>query len=136
MRKCKLLMMLLLYVSVSMVCVPTVHAQETSYEESDIINPYTDTSWVSVSIKHSGTKITSTTLVSPYSKYTSVEGVMYVEKFSNGMWNTMKSWRIDKVGTVAMSGTYVGSAGSTYRTKIVINVGSDYIVKTSSSIRI
>ena len=55
------------------------------------------------------------------------EVVIQLEKKSGSSWSPVTSWPIDTTGTVSLTKTYTGTAGVTYRTRVVVTTGADKI---------
>ena len=92
-----------------------------------IITPkWESTNQVIPSISISGKQISASVLISPKNQ-TIATGTLYLEKKKGGKWTEVASWPVDEVGTVAITKTYRGISGVTYRTRVVVTTGVDNI---------
>ncbi len=64
-----------------------------------------------------------------------VRGTLYLQKYRNGYWSTVKSWRFSGRDYTEVSKSYSTSSGK-YRTKVSVNVGGEHITMYSSSKKI
>lgn len=56
-----------------------------------------------------------------------ITGTMYLEESTSSGWEIVTSWSISGVGSLSASKSYVGDFGTTYRTRVVITVGSESV---------
>lgn len=61
---------------------------------------------------------------------------MYLQKYSNGRWVNVTSWKISGTGEVDLKRSYKGTSGVTYRTKVVVKVGTENIIEYSNEMDI
>ena len=93
-----------------------------------IITPkWESTNQVIPSISISGKQISASVLISPKNQSIATTGTLYLEKKKGGKWTEVASWPVDEVGTVAITKTYRGISGVTYRTRVVVTTGVDNI---------
>ncbi len=64
-----------------------------------------------------------------------VKGTLYLQKYRNGYWSTMTSWKFSGRGYTEVCKSYSASSGK-YRTKLSVNVGGEYITSYSNSKKI
>ena len=82
----------------------------------------------------SGRTLYSTLVVNSSNTNTSISGTMYLERYANGSWSSVKSWKVSGKGQVSTSQTYTGTSGYRYRTRVSIQIGSDSINRTSNEV--
>ena len=58
---------------------------------------------------------------------TKTSGALCFEKKSGNGWTPVASWDIDETGSVSITKTYNGTTGVTYRTRVVVTIGTDKI---------
>ena len=104
-----------------------------SLSERVVGTRWESTNLVSPSISISGRRITAAVVIIPKSQATSSVGTLYLEKRSANGWTPVNSWSINAVGTVSMSKTHLGTPGCTYRTRVVVTTGQDFIDMASGS---
>ena len=90
------------------------------------------TNMVVPAISISGKQISVSVVIAPKKQTTTSKGTLYLEKKSGSSWSPVTSWPIDATGTVSLTKTYTGTAGVTYRTRVVVTTGSDKIDATST----
>lgn len=105
-----------------------------THEEGVLAPKWDSTNIVVPAISHSGRKITLSLLIVPKSNTTQSQGTLYLEKKNGSMWEEVKSWPVSGTGTIHMTKTYRGKAGHTYRTRVIVTTGLDYIDVASSDI--
>lgn len=101
----------------------STQANALRWESTNVVVP---------SISISGKQISVSVYISPKKATTSTTGTLYLEKKSGNSWSSVMSWPIDATGTVSLTKTYTGTAGVTYRTRVVVTTGVDKIDATSS----
>ena len=99
-----------------------------------IITPF----WVNISeiaprIDAEGTTLYSEVSVTAETPSAKINGTMYLEKYSSGRWQSVKSWSISGTGSLLVSKSYSGVRGTTYRTRVSVTVGSETAQATSNS---
>jgi hypothetical protein len=62
-----------------------------------------------------------------------ISGTLYLEKKSGSSWVNVTSWSVSGLGTLRTSKSYTGTAGTTYRSRFSVTVGSEKVTQTSSS---
>lgn len=65
-----------------------------------------------------------------------ISGVMYLQSYGSGKWTTVASWRFSGTNNVLLSKTYAGTAGTMYRTKVIVTVDGEAAEATSGSLKI
>ncbi len=65
------------------------------------------------------------------SDYESVKGRLYLQKYINGYWSTVKSWEFSGWDYTDVCKSYNASSGK-YRTKVYVNVGGEHITMYSN----
>ena len=78
-------------------------------------------------ISISGREISVSVVIDPKKPTTSSVGTLKLEKKTGNGWVPIASWPIEATGTVSMTETYNGTAGVTYRTRVVVTTGADEI---------
>lgn len=99
---------------------PTTSAQSIALR-------WESTKTVFPSITVSGKQISVSVYISPINSKTTTTGTLYLEKKSRNGWTSVTSWPIDVTGKVDITKTYRGTAGVTYRTRVVVTTGVDEI---------
>ena len=84
------------------------------------------------SITVSGKKISVSVYISPISSTTTTKGKLYLEKKNKNGWTSIISWPIDSTGKVNMTKSYHGTAGVTYRARVIVTTGADKIDTVSN----
>lgn len=64
-----------------------------------------------------------------------INGTLSVERLSGGSWVRVASWSVSGRGSIQLSRTFNGSAGGTYRARIVVTAGTDRVDRVSPSVR-
>ena len=59
-----------------------------------------------------------------------IRGNLYLEKYSGGSWQTVRSWRIAGRGSLTTSELWNVSSGK-YRARVRATIGKDYVNETS-----
>lgn len=109
---------------------PDILPQTTS---AQVATPrWESTNVVVPSISISGKQISVSVYISPKKSTTATTGTLYLEKKSGNGWAPVASWPIDETGSVSITKTYNGTAGVTYRTRVVVTTGADKIDATST----
>ncbi len=99
-----------------------------------IITPFwVDIAEISPMIDAEGTTLYPEASVTAQSPSTKIKGTMYLEKYSSGKWQSVKSWSFSGTGSVFVSKSYSGTSGTTYRTRVSVTVGSETAQATSNS---
>lgn len=96
---------------------------------------WSETSSARASISISGRTITSSMSVIAQRNNTRISGTMFLEENRNGTWRSVSSWAVSGTGNANLSRTFTATSGVTYRTRIVVTVGSERIERTSASVR-
>jgi hypothetical protein len=100
-----------------------------------IITPrWSSTTLVIPTISYSGQSISVSILITPKQSGAKSSGTLYLEQYNGSRWQSVKSWSINKSGTVDITNTYSGKSGIKYRAKVVVTTGEDRITATSSEI--
>lgn len=100
---------------------------------TQVITPrWESTNTVVPLISISGKKISVSVVIEPKKSTISSVGTLYLEKKAGSSWSPVTSWPIDETGSVSITKTYTGTAGVTYRTRVVVTTGSDKIDATST----
>lgn len=99
--------------------------------EKAITPRWESTKRVLPSIAIAGKQISASVYISPLKSTTTTTGILYLEKKSGNGWITVTSWAFDATGTVSITKTYNGTAGITYRVRVVATTGADKIDATS-----
>ena len=133
MRLIALLMVCTIFIGTTYI---SASAQETNNENSHIQSRLASTVAATTEVTNKSTTITVYVAVLPKSSNVSTKGTVYLQKYSNGSWVSVKSWSLNETGTVAFSRTYTGSSGNKYRSKLSVKVGSDNISTESTTITI
>lgn len=97
--------------------------------------------WVNIKnispyISASGNTLYPEADISAKSSTAKITGTMYLEKYASGKWSSVTSWSISGTGSAAASGSYTGTTGVKYRTRVVAKVGSESAGATSASITV
>lgn len=98
-----------------------------------IITPY----WQNIATVHALISSTGTTLepgaqVIATSSSAKITGTLYLEKKSGSSWTRVTSWSVSGTGILAVSKSYSGTAGNTYRSRIVATVNGERVELSSS----
>ncbi len=64
-----------------------------------------------------------------------VKGTLYLQKYRNGYWSTVKTWKFSGWGYTDVCRSYSASSGK-YRTKVSVKVGGEHITMYSNSKKI
>lgn len=99
-----------------------------------VISPFfTETSSAVANISKSGSNVIPEIIVKALKTTTKISGTLYLEKLESGSWKPVTSWSVSGTGTLSTYKTYPGTSGVTYRSRIVVTVGSEKIERSSSS---
>lgn len=104
--------------------------------ENGIVPYWNDTAMVQVTISAKGTSLTPILAVETYDDSTKTSGSMYLEKYSSGKWVKVKTWSVSKTGSFVLTKSYTGTAGTEYRTRVVLKIGNDSIEEACSGYEI
>ncbi len=104
---------------------------------AQLITPrWGSTNMVVPSISLSGKKISASVVIDPKESTTTSVGTLHLEKKAGNGWISAASWPIDAIGTVNMTKTYRGTAGVTYRTRVIATTGADEIDAFSTELTV
>jgi len=118
--------------------VPIFAGGNIEYERisPNLISPFwSETSMAVARISASNRTITSTAQVVAHHSTTRISGTMFLEENRNGTWRSVASWSISGTGVLTANRTFTGTSGVTYRTRIVVTVGSERIERVSGAVR-
>lgn len=121
-------------VMIGMLSIP-VYAADVGAPEFDIQSAYYNNAITSISISGSGTASCSATVTGKRGVTTKITIKLYLQKYSNGKWTTVKQWSGSKNGTsYTLSKTTSISKGK-YRTKAICKIysGREYETITKYS---
>ena len=65
-----------------------------------------------------------------------ITGTMFLERQSGTRWVSVASWSVSGTGRLVETRHVTGTAGGTYRTRVVVTAGSDRVERISSSVRV
>ena len=71
--------------------------------------------------------------VAAHSSSTRISGTMFLERYTNGSWRSVQSWAVSGTGVATANRTATASVGGTYRTRILVTVGSERIERVSGT---
>ncbi len=91
---------------------------------------WTDTASIDTFIKETSSGVNAYVFIIPTNDKI-VRGKLYLQKYINGYWATVKSWEFTDRGYTEVCKSHNASSGK-YRTKVIANIGGEY-VKTYSS---
>ncbi len=96
-----------------------------------------DTRWSNVSSIHTfvvetGSNLNACATILPSDADSKVSGRLYLQKYKNGYWSTVKSWKFSDTGFTNVDNYYNSSSGK-YRTKLYVNVKGEKIIVYSSN---
>ncbi|HHV09742.1 MAG TPA: hypothetical protein GXX75_05640 [Clostridiales bacterium] len=121
-----------------------VYAMEV--KEQEMVNVNTDYQIVTpywqnilgftVGISANGTTLYPTVYIEAMKSSGKITGTMYVEKYYAGEWIRVNSWYISGTGYLLISKTHEGMSGSTYRTKVTVNIDGEAAEGVSGTIGI
>lgn len=63
-----------------------------------------------------------------------ISGTLYLQKYENGYWKKINSWRLSGYGSTSISKSVTGAYGYTYRSKIDANVRGETATRYSNSV--
>lgn len=102
-----------------------------------VIRPmWVDAEEVTPQVSYNGQELKVSLTVFAKSKTTTSSGNLYLQEYRGGMWKTVRTQSIRKTGNFNSSFTCTGKAGTTYRAKVVVTVGTECISSVSESITI
>jgi len=102
-----------------------------------IITPFwQNVTTAQVSISASGRTLRPGLAVTAATSNQRISGTLFLERQSGNSWVRVTSWAVSGTGTLRDTRTFTGTAGGTYRARIVVTVGSDRIERISSSVRV
>jgi len=131
--------------AISLFAVP-VHAQSLAQVHTNIdglyvgnsaivVPAWSETSTAMARISTSGTTVFPSMHVRAMNSATRISGTMILEENRNGFWVSVASWAVSATGVLNVERTFSGTSGTTYRTRFVVTVGSEWIERTSASVR-
>lgn len=65
-----------------------------------------------------------------------ITGTMYLEEDTASGWEIVRSWSLSGTGSLTASESYTGDFGTTYRTRVVITIGSESAEAESEGYRV
>lgn len=120
-----------LVLAVSMMASPVLAVQPEAAVSSDtnvIITPFwTNTASAQANISCSSQTLKPSTYILATKSSTYISGTLYLEKKSGSSWQTETSWSISGTGSLTASKSYKGTAGTTYRARVAVSVGGEYV---------
>ncbi len=90
---------------------------------------YNNVTNIKTLVQKSGSHIIACATIIPRNNYT-VKGRLYLQKYNNNYWTSVKSWSIKDSGFISLSKLYSGTSGK-YRTKLCLDIEGEYIVLCS-----
>ncbi len=106
-------------------------------EKYQIVEPFWQNIFViTPSISAKGTLLYPTAYIEGMKTSGKISGTMYLERYSYGKWVNVSSWSISGTGYVLLSKTYAGVTGSTYRTRVSVQIDGETAEAVSSSVGI
>lgn len=110
---------------------PVIAAQQWVQNSSDgstVITPFwTNTALARANISSSNTTVKPSAYIKAKSSFTDIEGTLYLEEKSGSSWEEVVSWEIGGTGTLTVAKSYKGVAGNTYRARVEVYVGGEYV---------
>ncbi len=114
----------------------TENFSSTIFSQS-MIQPYwSEALNVNATLSVSGNTLKSEAQITAITSSNKITGTMYLQKYSNGRWVNVTSWKISGTGEVDLKRSYKGTSGVTYRTKVVVKVGTENIIEYSNEMDI
>jgi hypothetical protein len=133
------MLVLLLVMLLSIMATPVLAVQPkdvVSFNTSTIITPFWEnTASAQANISSSNQTLKPSTYILAKNPSTSISGTLYLERKSGSNWQHVTSWPISGTGSLTASKLYGGTAGTTYRARVVVSVGGERVECTSSEIK-
>ncbi|MFV0496860.1 MAG: hypothetical protein ACK5L0_01645 [Candidatus Fimivivens sp.] len=112
----------------------TPQQAQDSLWDNGIVTPYwTNITDIFPAISSSGQTLYPEAYIEAKSSSAKITGTMYLEKYSSGRWTRVASWSISGTGYASISKSHTGTAGTEYRTRVVVTVGSESAEAISGS---
>ena len=108
-----------------------------AYSEENLISPLWDKSFnSSVYATSSGNNIILEANISSRNISSSINGSLYLEKYTNGRWVTETSWVLSGRGSLISTKRHYGATGTRYRARLRVTVNGETSTAYSSSIQL
>lgn len=80
---------------------------------------------ISPYISSDGNTLYPEVYVEAKSSSVSINGTMYLQKYSSGRWINVTSWTLKGTGSLSSSKNYSGTVNTKYRTRVVVTVNGE-----------
>lgn len=95
------------------------------------LSPYwSNTSSIDILVEKTDSGLKACAIIIPKRVNEKVKGTLYLQKYKNGKWSTVKSWGFSGKGYTSVMKPYSTKYGK-YRSKVRVNVGGEYITMYS-----
>lgn len=102
--------------------------------DTGIISPqWSSIANVSSYISYSGKTVYPEVIIETTNTTTKIAGTIYLEKYSSGKWVPVSQWNISGTGSLSDCKSYTGTSGTHYRTKLIVDIGSEHAEAVSNS---
>jgi hypothetical protein len=119
----------------SPVSVQSVNSTVGGFERYAVTPRFSETSFAAAIISQSDTTIYPEISVQAIKASCIISGTLYLERYVRGSWRGVTSWRVSGTGSINSCKSYNGTAGTTYRARFVVTVGSERVERSSVSCR-
>lgn len=110
-----------------------VHSNLSYAERIDVVPLWDNVKRLNVNISNSS-NIVNCLLNIRSKENQNIIGTMYLEKFENGRWISIRNWRISGIGNVSRRESSYVSKGYSYRVRVQGNVNGEYFSTYSNQV--